>query len=408
MRDNRRSFLKRGGVAGITVAGVTILPACRSESGETSTPDERWQTDPKWQEVKYGAWRGPGVPIGAGPMDGVLLKDYAPRSSVVTDETFVPKASYPVVDVHVHHYPARAQGKSAEVTLAEWVKTQDEVGIQTSVVLTGATGSDFDRLLKMYLEPYPDRFQLYCGLEVTDIGKPDYPDRVVVELERCYRNGARGVGEITDKGYGLTRDSDLPPGERLHHDDPRLGGVWNMCAELNLPVNIHIADHLSAWEPPDVFQERTPVFQQFNQAGEDALSYEGLLAILPRLLEKHPKTTFIACHLANQGNDLARLGRLLHQYPNLNLDISARDYEIGRTPRAAATFLTKYADRVLFGTDMGMEKTMYQSWWRLLETADEYMVGRVWWPYYGLELSGTVLESLYVRNAKRILNWENV
>ena len=213
---------------------------------------------------------------------------------------------------------------------------------------------------------------------------------------------------MLDKGFGLTRDPKLSPDERLHHDDARLDSFWNKCAELNMPVNVHIADHPSSWQPPNVFQERTPIFQQFNQYAEKGLPYEELLEILPRMLEKHPKTTFIACHLANLGNDLERLGRTLDQNPNLFLDISARDYEVGRQPRAAAKFLAKYQDRVLFGTDMGMEKPMYQAWWRLLESEDEFMVGRIWWRYYGLGLPASVLEALYRGNAKRILNWKKL
>jgi hypothetical protein len=88
------------------------------------------------------------------------------------------------------------------------------------------------------------------------------------------------------------------------------------------------------------------------------------------------------------------------------MDISARDYEVGRTPRAAAKFLTKYRDRVLFGTDMGREVSMYRAWWRLFETADEFMPGRVWWRYYGLELPDRVLEALYRGNARRLMNWQ--
>lgn len=410
MKNKRRDFLRHIGLAGLTAAGASILPACSQGegTGEKNTPNKVESSDPEWREVKYGSWKGPGVPNGPGPMDSVLLKDYAPKSSVVAQQTFVPQARFATVDVHIHNYPGRVNGESPEEVLAGWVKTQEEVGIETSVLLTGAIGAEFDSLVKMYLDPYPERFQLYCGLEATDIAKPDYNERAVAELERCYKMGARGVGELSDKGFGLTRDAKLSPGERLHHDDPRLDAFWDKCAELNMPVNVHIADHPSSWQPPNVFQERTPVFQQFNQYDDEGIKYEELLAILPRVLEKHPKTTIIACHLANLGNDLERLGRLLDKYPNLNLDISARDYEVGRQPRAAAKFLAKYPTRVLFGTDMGMEKEMYQSWWRLLESADEHMTGRVWWRYYGLELSEPILEDLYRGNAKRILNWEKV
>jgi predicted TIM-barrel fold metal-dependent hydrolase len=206
------------------------------------------------------------------------------------------------------------------------------------------------------------------------------------------------VGEWIDKGSGYSSG-------KLHPDDERLDPFWEKCAELKIPVSFHIADHPSAWQPIDVYQERTPDFQHFNRYGKDGLSYEELLQVRSHTIQKHPRTIFIACHLANEGNDLERLSNLLDRYPNLYLDIAARDYELGRTPRAALKFLTNYSNRVLFGTDMSREKNMYQAWWRLLESEDEFIGGRVWWRYYGLGLPDSVLEALYRTNAKKILNW---
>jgi predicted TIM-barrel fold metal-dependent hydrolase len=335
-------------------------------------------------------------------MDSILLKDYAPKSSVVARETFIPKASSPVIDVHAHVNaitPAEVQA---------WVRTMDEVGIETTVILTGATGPKFDRLVDLYLKPYPARFQLYCGLDTSNFDRPDYPQRAVDELVRCYKKGARGVGELTDKGYGFGGDASLPRGKRLHPDDARLDRFWKKCAELRLPVNVHIADHPSCWKPLDIYQERTPDYQHFNLYGKDVPTYEELIAIRDRTLAGHPTTRFIACHLGNQGHDLAALSKELDTYPNLYLDISARDYEVGRTPRTAAKFLTAYRTRVLFGSDMGREKSMYQAWWRLFESADEFMPWRMWWRYDGLELPAPVLASLYSGNARAVMNWAPV
>ncbi|MCU1260540.1 MAG: hypothetical protein JWO80_3425, partial [Bryobacterales bacterium] len=353
-----------------------------------------------WVKARYGAWGGPGVNSAPGAMDSILVKDYAPKSSIVARETFIAKARSPVIDVHAHvnaNTPAEVQA---------WVRTMDEVGIETTIVLTGATGAKFDRLVELYLKPYPTRFQLYCGLDTTHFDQPDYPQRAVAELVRCYRKGARGVGELTDKGYGLSGDTSLPRGQRLHPDDSRLDPFWKKCAELKLPATVHIADHPSCWKPLDIYQERTPDYQHFNLYGKDVPSYEELIAIRDRTLARHPATRFIACHLGNQGHDLSALSKELDTHPNLYLDISARDYEVGRTPRAAAKFLSAYRARVLFGSDMGREKSMYQAWWRLFESADEFMPGRMWWRYYGLELPSPVLASLYRENAHSVMNWD--
>jgi len=373
------------------VIAIVVVAAISAQTGDLAK-------DPKWVEAKYGAWGGPGVNPDAGPMDGVKLKDYAPKDSLVLDHTNIAKAKYPAIDVHAH-----VNGRTPQ-EVADWVRTMDEVGIEKTVILTGATGAQFDKLADLYLKAHPGRFQLFCGIDTTDPDKPDYPQRAAAELERCYRKGARGAGELSDKGYGFGRGTKIPHASRLHADDPRLDPFWKKMAELKIPANIHIADHPSAWKAPDVYQERTPDYQHFNQTGKDVPPYEELITSRNNVLARHPKTTFIACHLGNQGNDLTTLGKVLDKYPNLYLDISARDYEVGRTPRAAAKFLNKYKGRVMFGTDMGREVRMYREWWRLFESADEFMIGRVWWRYYGLELPAATLEALYRGTAKKVLN----
>ena len=364
------------------VALLMFLPALAAQS----TPTE--------PEMKFG------IPVKPGPMDSVLLKDYKPDVSLVLPRTIVEKARFPVIDAHTH------SGMSHIRTAADvdaWVRTMDDVGVEYTVVFTGAIGDEFAQQVKLFA-PHRDRFQLWCSLDTENVDDPGYPRRVAEGVERCYQMGARGIGEITDKGSGI-QEASVPKGERLHIDDPRLDLAWQACARLKMPVNVHIADHPSAWQPLGPHQERTPDFQTFNLYGKDVLSYEELLARRDRLLLRNPETLFILCHLSNQGNNLAALSKVLERFPGLHLDLSARDYEIGRQPRAAAAFLAKYKDRILFGTDMERDAAMYRGWWQLLETADEFLPGRILWPYYGLDLPDPVLEALYRKNAKRLLNW---
>ncbi len=70
-----------------------------------------------------------------------------------------------------------------------------------------------------------------------------------------------------------------------------------------------------------------------------------------RLFKRHPKTTFIAAHLGWHANDLARLGKMFDEMPNVYGEVGAVLYDLGRQPRTAHDFLVKYQDRVLFGKD---------------------------------------------------------
>ena len=86
----------------ITMLTVSYsLSQTRGMQGQISHP-AGWQTNPEWTKTKYGEWGGPGVDSRPGPMDNILLKDWAPKTSVVAPETSVAKAKYPAIDVHAH------------------------------------------------------------------------------------------------------------------------------------------------------------------------------------------------------------------------------------------------------------------------------------------------------------------
>src|SRR5512138_905554 len=130
------------------------------------------------------------------PPDQVLLKDYKPKSSFKIPETRVEKAKYRAIDVHSHNYAPQ------DADVDRWVKTMDEVGIERTIILTGATGEKFVELLKKYGR-HAGRFELWCSIDYTGFDQPDYATRATAELERCRKAGAMGVGELSDKGRGL-------------------------------------------------------------------------------------------------------------------------------------------------------------------------------------------------------------
>jgi len=332
--------------------------------------------------------------------DKILLKDYRPKSIYEIPKTVVMKAKYPIIDMHTHPYARTSEEVKA------WLRNMDEIGVQKSIVLTAATGAKFDSIYALYA-PYPDRFEIWCGFDYTGYDKPGFGPAAVAELERCAKLGAKGVGELGDKGKGLFY-SKPTKAWGMHLDDPRMDPLLEKCAELGLPINIHVGEPLWFYEPMDSTNDGLMSafdWRLDNQKG--IVDLNGMIDILVRTLQRHPKTMFVACHLANLNHDLNRLGSILDQYPNLYADISARFAEFATIPRYARSFFEKYQDRVVYGTDLGYDTDMYRITFRILETNDEhfYEVDQLQyhWSLYGLGLDEPVLEKMYRKNALQVL-----
>ena len=313
--------------------------------------------------------------------------------------TRIEKAKYPIIDVHSHAYA------NTQEELELWVKNMDGAGIVKTILLTHAHGNEFDSLINFYSK-YSNRFELWCGFDYTGYDKPGFGPDAVKELERCFKKGAKGVGELGDKGKGLFYCN--PPAYGMHLDDPRMDPLLDKCAELGMPINIHVGEPQWFYEKMDSTNDglmNAYTWRLDNQ--ENILNLDEVLETLENAVKNHPKTLFIACHLANQNTDLEKLGRLLDIYPNLFADISARYSENAPVPRYTRAFFEKYQERLLYGTDMGFEKSMYETTFRILESNDEHFYNielfGYHWPLYGFGLNDKVLEKIYNLNVKRIL-----
>ena len=335
----------------------------------------------------------------------LLLKDYRPRSIYNVPRTDIPKARYPAIDMHAHVYARNNE------QIHEWIQLMDNVGINKVIILTGQTGKQFDDIYKLYSR-YPERFELWCGLDYTGYDKPGFGPAAVKELERCYRVGARGVGELGDKGKGLFYSKPVKAWG-MHLDDERMDPILEKCADLGMPVNIHVADPRWMYEPMDEKNDglmNAYKWRLDNQPG--IVGHEGMIEILGRAIKRHPKTTFVACHFANCSDNLERLGKLLDKYPNLYADISARYAETATIPRYTGRFYKKYQDRLVYGTDMRFSRDMYEITFRILESSDEHFYA--WnrfgyhWPLHGLDLPDEILRKVYRDNALNIIGSKNL
>jgi len=377
---DRRVFLQWTKFAGLAAALPTVAQLASAETSQKKAPSPTRAATPRSPET-------------------ILLKDYRPQSIHKIPVTQIPKAKYPVIDMHSHPYAKTGQ------EVDQWVRNMDDVGVEKTLILTMTTGEEFDDILKKYSK-HPERFEVWCGLDFADYRKPGFPASAVKELERCHQAGARGVGEIHDKGKGLRSGKSNAPG--MHPDDPRVEVLFEKCGELGMPISLHVADPIWMYQKMDNHNDGLMNAYEWrldNQPG--IVDLPGMIEILERTLARHRNTTFIACHFANLDYDLARLGEVLDRHPNLYADIAARYAETAPIPRFAAQFYEKHASRLLYGTDMGMDKAMYQVTFRILESLDEHFYEidqfSYHWSLNGLGLSDGILKQLYHDNAARLL-----
>jgi uncharacterized protein len=345
----------------------------------------------------FGVFAAHGSEAPATPEE-LLLKDYRPRSIFQIPQSRVEKARYPAIDVHSHNY-ARSDEE-----VSRWVRTMEEVGVEKAIILSGAARTRFDEVLAKY-KKYPERFDVWCGFDYSGLHEAGFGPEAVAELERCYRMGAKGVGELSDKGRGLGA---TPDRNGLHIDDPKFDPLFQKCAELKMPVNIHVGEDKWMYEPMDRHNDGLMNAWKWKVPNTpDVLQHDEVVETLERALERHPKTTFIACHFANCCSDLNRLAAMLDKYPNLYADMGARFAEIAPIPRFMAGFLSKYQDRILYGTDMDPDPEMFRVTFRILETADEHFYpayfNKYHWPLYGFRLGDEVLKKIYRDNAFDLL-----
>lgn len=125
-------------------------------------------------------------------------------------------------------------------------------------------------------------------------------------------------------------------------DDPRLDPVFEAIAEAGLAVLVHIADPDIWWRhrygDPSRFESKRLTYRQ-----------------LTNTLERFPSLRVLLAHMGGWPENLPFLADLLDRYPNLCLDTSGTKWiarELSRRPADSRDFFVRYADRLLFGSDL--------------------------------------------------------
>jgi predicted TIM-barrel fold metal-dependent hydrolase len=334
------------------------------------------------------------------------LKQWQPKSMLVTKATTLERPKFPAIDVH-NHLGGGKQVLTAE-RVGKYLAEMDAAGVRTVVNLDGGWDERLKETIAALDQTHPDRFLTFALINFDGIDDESWSQRETARLEASFKAGAKGLK--FHKTLGLSyryKDGKLMP-----VDDPKLAPIFETCAKYGKPVMIHTADPAAFFTPLDQFNER---WHELNEHpnwlffGSQFPKREELLEQFIRVVAQHPKTTFIGAHFGNNVEDLATVGRWLDQHPNLYVDIDARISELGRQPYTTRKFFLKYQDRIMFGTDTTPRREAFRIYYRFLETDDEYFDCAAshhlqgFWMIYGVFLPDEVLQKIYHLNAERIL-----
>lgn len=323
-----------------------------------------------------------------------------------------------VVDTHVHVSPTEIDRLHA---------IMDQQGIAWALNLSGRWPGG---PLEAQLDAARQSGRLLVAVNLPwqlAMRTPQFPQISVELLMEAKGLGARALK--IEKVLGLAALK--PDRTLLAIDDPWLDPIWTAAGELDLPIVIHSGDPKAFWLPIDEKNERLEeltAHPSWSNYGDPTLpSFDAILAAQMRVVARHPKTKFVSVHFGNNAEDPAWVGKMLETYPNLYVDLAARLPEIGRhEPKGLHDMFTRYADRILFGTDLGVSPggflmlgsigtepntnadvgPFFAKHWRWLETWDTPIEtptpiqGR--WPIHGIGLSEAALEQIYRGNAERL------
>ncbi|HEY4076338.1 MAG TPA: amidohydrolase family protein [Rhizomicrobium sp.] len=230
-----------------------------------------------------------------------------------------PKWSSPVIDMHFH------MRRTPELNIAHQVGA----GVTAANLLTR---NDATPAVTALQAQKPAMFPCWFGS--TDVTKPDAEKF----LTQAVKSGAKGLGELKF---------------HVEADGPEMRRIYDLAAELNVPVLIH--------------------FQEVSQAAAEG-GYNTGIKRFASILKAYPKTKFIAhadAFWANISADYHEdtaypIGpivpggisdKLLSDYPNIQGDLASNSANnaLSRDPAFTRDFLKRHQDKLHFGSDCNCE-----------------------------------------------------
>ncbi len=266
-----------------------------------------------------------------------------------------------------------------------------------------------DNLLALYCKARLP--QIYVNVGLTHYGdERDTAQEFLAQIKCYHAMGADGIKMLEGKPdqrrkYGIPVDS------------PVYDLVFDYAEKQRLPVVMHVGDPSCFWDV-----DRIPrwALERGWLYDESYVPLEDLRSEIDGVLQKHPKLPLILAHFYFLSEDIEKATAFMEKWENVCLDLTPGQemfIEFSKQPDAWRAFFEKYADRILFGTDLKnakQEKSADEQYCYALnlvrsslERKEEFLA---WWvgkPLHPLCISDEAQHKIYCDNFHRLYRERN-
>jgi predicted TIM-barrel fold metal-dependent hydrolase len=344
---------------------------------------------------------------------GRVELDGSARGDVAVNEGFSPSelakfSALEPVDTHTHVFqnarPLLAMLHRLHMHIVDICVVDDHSKFQSSL--------DAERAADLEVVHASDGLASFCtSFDPFKFRNPGFSEAAIRQINQDFDSGAVAVKIWKNIGMEL-KDAN---GQYVLPDDPIFEPIYQDIAAHHKTLIAHVADPNTLWQPPN---RAAPDYSYYMEHPEwymygkpHPASKEAILRARDHLLEQNPDLLVVGAHLGSMEADFGEVARHLDRYPNFAVDLAARMPYVMKQPRdQIIAFITKYQDRLLYATDLGLspggdpsaavrewEQTYVRDWrffatTGTVETESHQKVS-------GLGLPAPVLEKLYHDNA---------
>jgi len=319
----------------------------------------------------------------------------------------------PKTDAHFHYHSPDGR----------FLLFADSIGfrIVSPNVDSGRSPEEQLAVSKVLHEKYPAVLAFLGTFSVDHFGQAGFSDTIISVIKKNMQAGASGIKIWKNIGMVL-KDS---AGRFVMADDPAFAPVFSYLEENDIPLMAHLGEPLNCWLPLEKmtlgndhrYFSNHPEYHMYLHP--EAPSYEDQINARDTLLQRYPGIRFTGAHLASLEWSVDELSQRLDKFPQLDVDMSARighlQYQSLNDYEKVRSFLIKYSDRIMYGTDASVSpgdtvysrvtRRMERGWlahWAYLATDSVISVDDLGGKEVkGLRLPAEVIDRIYQKNAEK-------